>query len=126
MNTMTIAQASAKFLEHLKENGKSERTIYTYRKDLEIVEAFFHGDKDIKEMRLLQVGKFLKGDSLMKKPNGEPRAARTIEKTVRVFRMMLVHAKNNGWIEELPLPKSTPMGHSGSKQEATPEGEVAD
>jgi len=125
MQTTTISQAAAQFIEHLKELGKSERTLYTYRKDLEIVESFFHGDKTLADLRVLQVGKFLKSDALMKKPSGESRAERTIEKTVRVFRMMLVWALDKGIIEELPLPKSTPMGHSQPKQETEDVAEQA-
>lgn len=114
METMTVAQTTAAFLEHLKSLGKAERTLYTYRKDLDIVEAFFHGERPLQEIRIPQVGKFFKSDLLLKKPSGVERAARTVEKTVRVFRMMMVWAKESGRIDELPLPKNTPMGHSGS------------
>ncbi len=48
----------------------------------------------------------------MKLGNGNARAERTIAKTTRVFRMMIVWAKDSGFIDKLPLPKNTPMGHS--------------
>lgn len=112
MKTTTISQANKDFLEHLKEIGKSERTIYTYRKDLEIVEGYFTPERHIAEIRALQIGKLFKSDAMLKKPNGDMRADRTVEKTIRVFRMMLVWAKDQGIIDELPLPKSTPMGNS--------------
>ena len=114
METTTVAKTTAAFLEHLKGLGKAERTLYTYRKDLDIVEAFFHGERPIQEIRIPQVGKFFKSDLLLKKTSGVERAARTVEKTVRVFRMMMVWAKETSLIDELPLPKNTPMGHSGS------------
>lgn len=117
METMNLSNINTAFLDHLKELGKSERTIYTYRKDLDIVEAFFGGDKPITEIRNLQIGKFFKADAMLLKPNGTPRAERTIEKTVRVFRMMLVWAFEKEFITELPLPKNTPMGNSLKQNE---------
>jgi hypothetical protein len=96
--------------------GKKERTLYTYRKDLDVVESFFGGGRQLAEIRLPQVGKFYKSDMLLKLPDGKERAERTVAKTVRVFRMMMVWARESGRIEELPLPKSTPMGHSRVKE----------
>ena len=111
MTECTVHQAAEAFIGHLRESGKKERTLYTYRKDLDAVEAFFGADR-----RLPQVGKFYKSDLLLKLPDGKERAERTVAKTVRVFRMMIVWARESGRIEELPLPKSTPMGHSRVKE----------
>ena len=112
MTEMTIHETTAAFINHLRENGKKERTLYTYRKDLDLIEGYFGKDKKLQELRITQVGKFLKCDALLKLGNGNARAERTVAKTIRVFRMMLVWAKDTGLIDELPLPKSTPMGHS--------------
>ena len=112
MTEMTIHETTAAFINHLRENGKKERTLYTYRKDLDLIEGYFGKDKKLQEVRITQVGKFLKCDALLKLGNGNARAERTVAKTIRVFRMMLVWAKDTGLIDELPLPKSTPMGHS--------------
>jgi site-specific recombinase XerD len=112
MTEMTIHESTTAFINHLRENGKKERTLYTYRKDLDLIEGYFGKDKKLQELRITQVGKFLKCDALLKLGNGNARAERTIAKTIRVFRMMLVWAKDTGLIDELPLPKSTPMGHS--------------
>ena len=112
MTEMTIHETTAAFINYLRENGKKERTLYTYRKDLDLIEGYFGKDKKLQELRITQVGKFLKCDALLKLGNGNARAERTVAKTIRVFRMMLVWAKDTGLIDELPLPKSTPMGHS--------------
>jgi len=112
MTEMTIHETTAAFINHLRENGKKARTLYTYRKDLDLIEGYFGKDKKLQELRITQVGKFLKCDALLKLGNGNARAERTVAKTIRVFRMMLVWAKDTGLIDELPLPKSTPMGHS--------------
>ena len=113
----TIHEAAEAFLGHLREQGKKERTLYTYRKDLEIVEAFFGGDKKMSSIRTPQVGKFFKSDTLLKLPTGRERAKPTLDKTVRVFRMFLVWAKDTGQLADLPLPKDTPMGHSRVKEQ---------
>ena len=112
MTEMTIHETTAAFINHPRENGKKERTLYTYRKDLDLIEGYIGKDKKLQELRITQVGKFLKCDALLKLGNGNARAERTVAKTIRVFRMMLVWAKDSGFIDELPLPKSTPMGHS--------------
>lgn len=116
MTDCTVHQTAEAFIGHLRKTGKKERTLYTYRKDLDVVEGFFDGDRQLAEIRLSQVGKFYKSDLLLKLPDGKERAERTVVKTVRVFRMMMVWAKESGRIEELPLPKSTPMGHSRVKE----------
>jgi len=95
---------------------KTGHFIHT-RKDLDIVEAFFGGERPVCEIRVPQVGKFYKSQILLKTPDGKDRAERTITKTMRVFRMMMVWARNMSIITELPLPKNTPMGYSKTKDE---------
>jgi len=113
----TLHETSEAFMGHLQELGKKERTIYTYKKDLEVAESFFGTDKPLTEIQSWQVGKFLKSNKLLKLTNGKMRAERTVAKTVRVFRMMMVWAQQTGLITELPLPKSTPMGRDQKKDE---------
>jgi len=117
MTDETIHESTETFIEHLRGLGKKERTLYTYAKDLALIEEFFGSDKQLADLRVPQVGKFFKSDLLLKRANGEPRAERTVAKTVRVFRMMLVWAKEVGRIDELPLPKSTPMGRDKPEEE---------
>ena len=118
MTNPTIHDAAQAYLGHLREQGKKERTLYTYAKDFEIIEAFFGSDKPLASIRTPQVGKFFKSDLLRKLPSGKERAELTINKTVRVFRMFLVWAKETGRIANLPLPKDTPMGYSRKKEQA--------
>ncbi len=117
MTEHTIGQTAKDFIEHLRQTGKKERTLYTYSKDLDQIGAFFGKDKPIDGIQAWQVGKFFKSAALHNLPDGTQRAERTVAKTVRVFRMMMVWAKETGRIETLPLPKSTPMGHSKIKAE---------
>lgn len=112
MSEITLTKTTHDFIEHLRSLKKKERTLYTYRKDLDIVEAFFGKDRPITDIHSAQIGKFFKSNVLLKSPEGKERAERTITKTIRVFRMMMVWAKETGRVAELQLPKNTPMGYS--------------
>ena len=115
MTECTVHQAAEAFIGYLRESGKKERTLYTYRRTSTRWRPS-SADRQLAEIRLPQVGKFYKSDLLLKLPDGKERAERTVAKTVRVFRMMMVWARESGRIAELPLPKSTPMGHSRVKE----------
>lgn len=115
MTEDSFEQTAKDFIDYLRQAGKKERTLYTYSKDLEQAGAFFGKDKPIAGIQPFHVGKFFKSDALLKLADGNDRAERTVAKTVRVFRMMMLWAKETGRIETLPLPKSTPMGRSVKK-----------
>ena len=111
----TLHEAAQAFLEHLRAQGKTERTLYTYGKDFEQIEAFFGAERKLSAILTPHVGKFFKSDALLKLPNGRERSKPTVEKTKRVFRMFLIWANETGRIDKLPLPKDTPMGRSLKK-----------
>ena len=125
MSERTLGQAMAEYLEHLKTEGKSERTIYTYGRDVEQIIGFFGAERKLSAILVPHVGKFLKSDALLKLPNGNERAAPTVRKTVRVLRMFFVWALNMGYIDKLPLPKpplskvegDVPVGRSAGSPE---------
>ena len=66
MTEKTLHDAVHEHLEYLKGQGKSERTLYTYSKDLEQVEAFFGPDKKLSAILIPHVSGFLKSDALLK------------------------------------------------------------
>ena len=115
MTEKTLHEAVHEHLEYLKGQGKSERTLYTYSKDLEQVEAFFGPDKKLSAILIPHVSGFLKSDALLKMHGDKDRSEITVKKTVRVFRTFLVWAKEQGYIAKLPLPKDMPMGHSAKQ-----------
>jgi len=121
MPDLTIHEAAQAFLDHLRAQGKKERTLYTYGKDSQIIESFFGAEKPLTSIRTPQVGKFFKSDHLLRMPSGKERAKPTLDKTVRVLRMFLVWAKETGRLTELPLPRDTPMGHSRKKEQGDDE-----
>jgi site-specific recombinase XerD len=106
MSERTLQETLKEYMEYLKAQGKSERTIYTYNKDAEQVVSFFGAERKLTSILTPHVGKFLKSDVLLKLPNGNVRAELTIKKTVRVLRMFLCWAMEMGYIMSLPLPKN--------------------
>ena len=106
----TLHEAAEAYIEHLRQAGKKERTLYTYGRDFQQIEAFFGKDRRLAAILSPHVGKFLKSDALLVLPSGKPRAKPTVDKTVRVLRMFLVWAQGTGRIASLPLPKDNPMG----------------
>jgi hypothetical protein len=107
---ITLQEASIAFLEHLKAQGKHERTLYTYGQDLKQIQAFFGSERSVQKITLPFIGRFLKSDELLKLSNGNNRAPQTIKKTIRVFRMLMLWLHQEEYLTELHLPKSLSKG----------------
>ena len=101
----SLKEAGKEYLNHLKEKGLSDRSIYTYGNDLKQIIAFFGEEKEIDKILIPHVGRFLKSDELLKKKDLD-RAKPTIDKTIRFFRMLILWAKEQGYIENLPFTKA--------------------
>ena len=114
----TLGQAMAEYLEHLKAEGKSERTLYTYTQDAKQIISFFGADRKLTSILTPHVGKFLKSDALLKLPNGAERAEQTVRKTIRVMRMFVTWCLQQGYIERVPLPRDVPLGRSVGSSDA--------
>jgi site-specific recombinase XerD len=112
MSEITMRQAITEYLDHLQAQGKQARTLYTYGKDCEQILAFFGAERPLASITPALVGRFLNSEELNLLPKGTPRSQRTVDKTIRVFRMLLVWAQGQGYLAEAPLPKRIPMGHS--------------
>jgi site-specific recombinase XerD len=100
-----LKEATELYLLYLQDSGKSPRTLYTYGKDLDQIIAFFGPEKEIRQITLPLMGRFLKSPELNTLPNGNTRAAKTIQKTVRVFRQFMMWCYQEDLIESLTLPK---------------------
>jgi integrase len=101
----TLKDAAPRFIEHLRAAGKKEQTLRTYTKALEVVAGFFGEGKSLKALRPADVGRFLKSDALLKKPNGADRARPTVDQIVRVLRMLLEWAQGQGIVQSVAFPK---------------------
>ena len=104
-NQMTLKDAAPQFIEHLRGAGKKEQTLRTYTKALDVAIGFFGEGKTLKALRPADVGRFLKSDALLKKPNGKERAQPTIDQIARVLRMPLAWAVEQGHVETVAFPK---------------------
>ena len=116
MSERTLGQAMAEYLEHLKSEGKTERTIYTYSMDAQQIISFFGAERKLTSILTPHVGKFLKSDLLLKLPNGQGRAELTVKKAVRVLRMFLIWSRDKGYMTSLPLPKDVPLGKGATSE----------
>lgn len=106
-NDITLQEATKQYLKSLEDTGKSPRTLYTYGQDCKQMIAFFGTDKKLTNILPAHVAKFYKSDELLKIPKtGKERATKTVNKTKMVFRSLLTWAKEQGYIEGLPLPKN--------------------
>ena len=85
MTEKTLHDALQEYLEHLKACGKSERTLYTYSKDAEQIEAHFGLDKKLGSILIPHVSGFLKSDALLKMPSGKERSEPTVRKPSASF-----------------------------------------
>ena len=103
----TLKEAVEKYMEHLEAEGKTERTRYTYSKDLDLALEFFGEDKMLAKLIPAQVAKFFKSDLVTKVPkSGREKSPITVTKSLRVFRQMLVFCRDQKWITTLPLTKT--------------------
>ncbi len=103
---ITFEKAVPAFLEHLKEQGKNERTVEVYGRCLENASAYFGADKPLGKLTPATIGTFFKSDAFLKKPSGKEKSPITLNQNRRVFRMMLVWAHEKGFLADVPLPKS--------------------
>ena len=104
--TISLSQAAQLFLESLEAQGKHPRKLSTYYRDLSQIQAFFGSERTIDTLSLPFIGRFLKSGELLLRSNGTPRASQTVNKTIRVFRMLMTWLYQNGFLSDLILPKS--------------------
>jgi hypothetical protein len=103
---ITFEKAIPAFLQHLKEDGKNERTVEVYGRCLQNVSDYFGADKPLGKLTPATIGTFFKSDAFLKKPSGVEKSPITIVQNKRVTRMMLVWAHEKGFLADIPLPKA--------------------
>jgi len=124
---VTLKDAAPQYLEHLRAAGKGEHTVRTYGKALDVVAGFFGETKALKALRPADVGRFLKSDALLKKPNGKERAKPTLDQIVRVLRMLLEWALAEGHVSAVAFPQDAmPKRPRKQQSQQAPQQEEAD
>jgi len=93
------------FLDHLKSNGKKEKTLYTYGKDVELLVNHFGNGKAINKITKPLMGGFLKCDGILKTTSGRDKSHITINKTKRVVSQLFDWLIEKGDMTENPMPK---------------------
>ena len=113
--TITLKKAVDAYLAHLADSGTKATTVKVYERVLELAITHFGADKKLSGILLTQVGKYYASDLINKHENGRPKAEPTIKQNKRVFRQCLEYAKDQGWVQNLNIPKSE-MQHARSKK----------
>ena len=122
---LTLKDAAPQYLEYLRAAGKNVHTVRTYGKALEAIAGFFGEAKALKALRPADVGRFLKSDALLKKPNGAERAKPTTDQITRVLRMLLEWAQAQGHVTAVAFPQDAMpkrrRRQQAQRQETTPQ-----
>ena len=109
----SIASVRDAFFSFLAEKGNSRRTIYTYRKDLELFERFFGPNKPVAEIAESHVRDFTESPictTVNGLPDGRERALPTVNKTKRLVRIFLEWLVATGKLKQSPIPRDLRMG----------------
>ncbi len=107
MTTITLKDASQKYLEHLKAIGKKPSTIGTATRTLDLLIADMGETKEVGKILAVHVDRFFKSEAatMQKGRDGlKPRAKASILQIRRIVRMALVHWREQGIIAKAPLP----------------------
>jgi len=122
---LTLKDAAPQYLEYLRAAGKNVHTVRTYGKALEAIAGFFGEGKALKALRPADVGRFLKSDALLRKPNGAERAKPTTDQITRVLRMLLEWAQGQGHVPTVAFPQDAMpkrrRRQQAQRQETTPQ-----
>ena len=113
----TLKDAGPKYFDHLQAAAKNQRTVDTYRRQFDVITGFFGEGKKLTAIRPADVGRFLKSDSLLKKPNGTDRAEPTVKQIARVLRMFRAWAQAQGMVETVAFPKDAMPKRRRKQQE---------
>jgi hypothetical protein len=105
---ITMKLLSERYIEHLIASGKSPGTAMSYLLDITTATKFLGEDTKILSITPDDVRRFNDSAVVMRKKNGQPKAAPSYLKSQRVLRLALVWAAEQGWIESAPIPTIEP------------------
>lgn len=93
------------FLDYLKAQGKKEKTLYTYGKDVELLVQHFGNGKAISKITKPLMGGFLKSVPVNRTTSGKEKSVITIRKTKRVVSQFFDWLIETDVITDSPMPK---------------------
>jgi hypothetical protein len=114
--TLTLAQLSRLYLEHIEEEGKSGGTIFSYGMELKLAQSEIGGETLVSGITPHLIERFNACDRVMRLKTGKPKAQPSIDKTRRVIRLALTWAVQAGLIASAPY---------ATKDDATPPAPAA-
>ena len=103
-----LVEKTNQFLDYLKAQGKKEKTLYTYGKDVELLVQHFGNGKAVNKITKPLMGGFLKCDGILKTASGKDKSHITINKTKRVVSQLFDWMIETEVITESPMPKEMP------------------
>jgi len=104
---ITLKEAAAAYVEHMRAQGQSSSTLGTIERTLRLLQDEMGEEKELAKILTVHVDKFFKSGTATMQPGrdgAKPRAAASILQIRRIVRMALVWWHEQGWIERLPLP----------------------
>jgi len=105
---ITLKDAAKKYVEHLEAIGKKPSTLGTTRRTMDLVASHMGEDKVVEKILTVHVAGFFKSEAATMQPGKDgsrPRAEASILQIRRIVRSALVWWHEQGFIEDVPLPK---------------------
>ena len=103
---LTLGALGARYLAHLKDEGKSLGTITSYTMELATAARELGEETPVGALTAARVQAYFESDVVTKTRQGAPKAKPTVDKTRRVLRLALVWAAEEGLIEQAPIPEA--------------------
>jgi hypothetical protein len=100
--SITLAELSERYLQHLEAEGRSRGTVFSYSMELNVAQRELNADRSIGAISRADIENYNASDRVMKLKNGKPKAAPSYLKTQRVLRLALAWAAQTGLIATSP------------------------
>lgn len=99
----TLQDMAIGYAIHMRESGKSEGTMASYRMELTTALEELGAATKVSELTPERVLLYFGSDRVMKKRNGRGKSPLSIDKTRRVLRLALLWAQSVGLVAKAPL-----------------------
>jgi integrase/recombinase XerD len=99
---VTLRTAVRRFATQLAADGKSPLTVRVYRSELERLFAALGPRVPVRRIRPATLAKYLTSDACRLSPDGQPRSARTLNRTKTAIRLLFAYLVGAGALKESP------------------------